>query len=153
MKATIEDTTELATVDGVVTRVWKGETSSGLSVTMYIALIGVPDNTPPEKLAELEHRLLQADVAAVSELHRPPDPRAPGVPLDLQMALLALVGVAKRSRMNVVQIVQDMIQLWREVCPECGEVFTLHDSHGGRMCTGCSDPDDVREFMEAEHDA
>jgi hypothetical protein len=138
IKATIEETGELATIDGVLTRVWKGQTSNGLDVAMYIALIGVPNDTPPEKLAELEHRLMPAGP--------PPPPRE----LDLQMTLYALVGAAKRSRTNAVQIVQELIRMWPEVCPECGEVYTLHDSDGNRMCTGCSDPDDVRDFMEPD---
>ncbi len=41
MKLTLESTPELAEIDGVAVRVWKGRTERGIEVVALIALVGM----------------------------------------------------------------------------------------------------------------
>lgn len=59
MKITLASTTNLGTVNGVRTRLWKGTSESGLPVWAWIALIGVPDGYPEDLYDAFERELLE----------------------------------------------------------------------------------------------
>jgi len=56
MKATIESTDQLVTIDGVSCRAWNGTTEGGASFTAFIALLKVPNG---QDQSQFERELLE----------------------------------------------------------------------------------------------
>lgn len=51
MKATIESTGRLVTIDGVSCRAWNGKTEGGVKFTAFIALLKVPNGEDQSQFA------------------------------------------------------------------------------------------------------
>ena len=56
MKARVESTKEIITMDGVPVRVWKGVTENGTRFELYVPRVGHPPGTEAEFQAEFEER-------------------------------------------------------------------------------------------------
>lgn len=56
MKITIHSTTKIVDVNGVLSRIWEGETASGIAVHCFITRIGIANEADSTEFdEELEH--------------------------------------------------------------------------------------------------
>ena len=67
MRIRIESTTKIVEINGVQTRIWEGQSESGIPVHCYVALIAVPAGADSAEFdAELQQqRVPSPDVAAI----------------------------------------------------------------------------------------
>ena len=71
MRITIESTTKVVVVNGVLARIWEGETKSGIPVHVYVTRVAVGEG---ENQEEFEREL---------QTHRPPSPEVQAISLRL----------------------------------------------------------------------
>lgn len=68
MKVTLESTTKVVSIDGQATRVWEGQTESGIAVIAMVAIIGAKNEQARSKFS---HEL---------SVHKKPSASANAVP-------------------------------------------------------------------------
>ena len=74
MTVTLESTTKIVRLDGMPTRVWEGQTDSGIPVHAYLARIAVAEGREAEDYARFEQEL---------QACRAPSPEVAAIPLRL----------------------------------------------------------------------
>lgn len=57
MKITVESTSRIVTLNGVMARIWEGTTESGIAVTAFVTCVAVKADTPADALRQFEDEL------------------------------------------------------------------------------------------------
>lgn len=57
MKATVESTREIVTLNGIPARIWRGQTEKGVPVHFYVTRVAVPEDAA--SFAEFERDLAE----------------------------------------------------------------------------------------------
>jgi hypothetical protein len=60
MKITIESTSKIVLLNGILARVWEGQTESGVLIHCYVNRVAVSTDNAPSVFAEFERELQEA---------------------------------------------------------------------------------------------